>query len=149
MVAETHIKQGSSWRKAKEIHVKQGSVWHKCKGVWEKQGSAWRKVFEGVPLSVAIPSSRYGSAPKGQTASVTIAPTVTGGSAPYTYIWIYVADSSGIHNSSIYGSTLTLNGDAAVDIIFDEIWRLQVTDAAGSTAHSANCKVQLVFGIEL
>jgi hypothetical protein len=48
MAIETHVHDGSAWRKAKEIHVHDGTAWRNLKEAWCHDGTAWRKVFERV-----------------------------------------------------------------------------------------------------
>lgn len=45
MAIETHVYDGSAWRKAKQIYVHDGSAWRDCKEAWCHDGSTWRKVF--------------------------------------------------------------------------------------------------------
>ncbi len=46
MAVETHIHDGSAWRKAKQIYIHDGTAWRDCKEVWCHDGTAWRKVFQ-------------------------------------------------------------------------------------------------------
>ena len=162
MVAETHVKQWSAWRKCKEIHVKQGAAWRKCKEVWEKQGSVWRKVFEGVPLAVSIPPFLAASSVYGAVLSINITPIIIGGSAPYTYLWEKITNSFDVNNSFVTGSILNLTStkpkisnpikkpNLEPDeeyASFTETWRLKVTDSAGNIAFSRNCVAQFAFGL--
>ena len=48
MATETHIHDGSAWRKAKELHIHDGSAWRKLKEMWMHDGGAWRKVFKST-----------------------------------------------------------------------------------------------------
>ena len=48
MATETHIHDGSAWRKAKELHVHDGSAWRKLKEMWMHDGTNWRKVFKST-----------------------------------------------------------------------------------------------------
>lgn len=45
MAIETHVHDGASWRKAKQIYVHDGSAWRDVKEAWCHDGTAWRKVF--------------------------------------------------------------------------------------------------------
>lgn len=52
---DTHVHDGTAWRKVKQWHAHDGSAWRKLKQAWVHDGSAWRKVFGGGPT--ALPSS--------------------------------------------------------------------------------------------
>jgi len=45
MAIETHIHDGTAWRKAKEIYCHDGTEWRKAKKIYAHDGSAWRLVF--------------------------------------------------------------------------------------------------------
>jgi hypothetical protein len=45
MSIESHVHDGSAWRKAKRIYVHDGAAWRDCKEAWCHDGAAWRKVF--------------------------------------------------------------------------------------------------------
>lgn len=49
MATESHVHDGSAWRKLKEWHVHDGTAWRKLKEAWCHDGTAWRKVFGGAP----------------------------------------------------------------------------------------------------
>lgn len=46
MAIETHVHDGSAWRKAKQIYVHDGTAWRDLKEAWCHDGTTWRKVFQ-------------------------------------------------------------------------------------------------------
>jgi hypothetical protein len=54
MAVETHIYDGSAYRKATEIHIYDGSSYRDCNTVHVYDGSAWRLVFEKVAAVVTL-----------------------------------------------------------------------------------------------
>lgn len=54
MVVETHIYDGSAYRKATEIHIYDGSAYRDCDTVHVYDGSAWRLVFQKTTATVTL-----------------------------------------------------------------------------------------------
>ena len=47
MAIESHVHDGSAWRKVKQMHVHDGTAWRKAKKTYCHDGTAWRLVFSG------------------------------------------------------------------------------------------------------
>lgn len=45
MAIETHIHDGTDWRKAKDVYLHDGSTWRQAKQIYVHDGAAWRLVF--------------------------------------------------------------------------------------------------------
>ena len=60
-MAETHIKDGGSWRQASEVHVKDGGSWRSSSTIHIKDGGTWREVFSsGSPGTFSVPTGISG-----------------------------------------------------------------------------------------
>ena len=54
MATETHVHDGSAYRKLKQWHVNDGSAWRKLKKVYCHDGADWKLVFNREIVSVHI-----------------------------------------------------------------------------------------------
>jgi len=88
-----------------------------------------------VTLSAAS-SSQSGDTPDGNLSTPSITSSVTGGVAPYTYLW---AKQSGVAFGLSNGSTASSNVFTSTapfeDSVLTAVYRLTVTDLYGSTAY--------------
>jgi len=47
-----HVKDGGTWKEAKEIHVKDGGIWKAVKEAWVKDGGTWKSFFKALAVSI-------------------------------------------------------------------------------------------------
>lgn len=148
MVAETKVGVGGVWKDLDSIEVGVGGVWKTVKSVEVGVGGVWKTVYEeAADLTVSIPSSLSSSEYTPTDATVTITPTISGGTAPYSYQWALVGSNQGlISNSSLTGSSLTLTvSEDAAPQFYTETWKVTVTDSTSTpkVTTSGNCVVGL------
>lgn len=106
----------------------------------------------GVPLSISGGSTLVtgsstilGAGSKTVTTSSASVGTVTGGVAPYSYLWQYVSGDSFSANSissssSTFSTTLTVS--AGQSVTSTGVYRCRVTDALSQVAYGADCTVE-------
>lgn len=148
MVAETKVGVGGVWKDLDSIEVGVGGVWKTVRSVEVGVGGVWKTVYEeAADLVVSIPSSLSSSETTPTDATVTIFPTISGGTAPYSYQWALVgSDASLISNSSLTGSSLTLTvTDNGAPQFYNETWKVTVTDSSSTpkVTTTNNCVVGL------
>ncbi len=147
MVAETKIGVGGAWKEMDSIQVGVGGAWKTVSEVYVGVGGAWKTVYEeAADLTVSIPSSLSNAETTPTNATVTISPTVGGGTAPFSYQWALVSSNNAlISNSSLTGSTLTLTLSDDDSQSQSETWKVTVTDSTSTpkVTASGNCAVTL------
>ena len=148
MVAETKVGVGGVWKDLDSIEVGVGGVWKTVRSVEVGVGGVWKTVYEeAADLVVSIPSSLSSAETTPTDATVTITPTITGGTTPYSYQWALVgSNESLISNSSLTGSSLTLTvTDNGAPQFYTETWKVTVTDSSSTpkVTTTNNCIVTL------
>jgi hypothetical protein len=110
-------------------------------------GNVLRIVFQY--FTVTIPATAYnqgqGAVSHGVVTTPAVATTVTGGIAPYTYLWQYVSGSLAISITSPTGSSTTFSADVRDGVPETGVFKVTTTDANGAVVDSNNVSVQLVW----
>jgi hypothetical protein len=98
-------------------------------------------------FTATIPSTEHavasGLASSGTVTSSSIAVTVTGGTAPYTYLWQYVSGSLAIAITTPTGSASTFSAIAVDGVPEVAVFKSTVTDNNGTVIDTNTITVQL------
>ncbi len=131
---------GGAWRAAAKRWVYLGTVWRPVRRGWIYASGAWRLYFIGAdPMSVSIGPTDFTSF-QNSTVSGTLSSLVTGGLAPFTYVWSVVSFTAGSPPS--FGSptsastSVSQTGVMPSGIEFAQIM-VTVTDSAGQNASAS------------
>ena len=147
MTVETKVGVSGAWKAMNSIQVGVSGAWKTVSEVYVGVGGAWKLAYEeAAALTVSIPSSLSNAEETPTNATVTISPTVGGGTAPYSYQWALVSSNNSlISNSSLTGSTLTLTLSDDDSQSQAETWKVTVTDSTSTpkVTASGNCAVTL------
>jgi hypothetical protein len=142
---------GSSWVTALAVKVWNGSSWVAASAgkVWN--GSSWVQFFSSLfaaasPTFVSGSEQRFGAGSKYVPATPTVYVTVSGGVAPYTYLWEYVSGTAAGFNQVPGSSFMDFfrNMSVAVGEVNQEqgYYRCKVTDNAGTIVYTSTILVE-------
>lgn len=101
-------------------------------------------VVAGGDVAVSGTNSRAGSGNVTTVTTTASAGDVSGGTAPYSYLWQYVSgDAASINaaaaaNTSFFRTSYVVSDDS---VSFVGIYRCRVTDALGGVSYGPNCTV--------
>lgn len=146
---------GSQWISIKQLKVWNGSQWVASIAgkVWN--GSSWVQFFSNLtatisPTTVSGSATRFGAGGVYVPATPTAVVTVSGGVAPYAYLWTYVSGTAAGFNSSSTGSSMNFFRNMTVGIgdFIEETgyYNCRVTDNAGTIIYSNSVLVSTTAG---
>jgi hypothetical protein len=129
-----------------------GGEWKTVQQRYAGVSGAWKKFYDsgsGPPpsdLSVSVDITLIeGVCDNAVYGPATV--TASGGTAPYTYLWVYVSGNAGIHcqdetlrTGSFYGASNGAFGRNA-------IWRCKVSDSASGISYCDNVTIDLIANV--
>ncbi len=112
-------------------------------------GGVLRTVYQYLSISLdvtAIAGYNSGAASAGTVATAAVTGTVSGGTAPYTYLWERVDGSATVTatTGTAAATTFSATVNEATGGIF-ATFRLKVTDVNGAIAYSPNVFIELYW----
>ena len=125
---------------AERIRAKQAGVFREIKTVRVMDGGTLRTVArfadDLIVTSSSVDGRGTGTEPQTVTTSTAKA-TVSGGYAPYSYLWQRIANGGGTGSSAQFPASASTNfskPSVPVDAVYTDTWRVTVTDSTGATA---------------
>lgn len=133
------VRVGGAWAEADTRRVYQGGAWRTVRKAWVYASGSWRQYFIGAdPMSAVVsPDEIFATSSMSTTVGSTAATAVvTGGLAPFTYVWSVVSFDAGVSptitNSTAASTAFVQTGVAASDTN-TATFRVTVTDSAAQT----------------
>ena len=128
-----------SWRTPTVISVGAGGSWRTVKNVWAGAGGTWRLCYTNISAALSTSSVSGSATAPGTATTGPCTCNVTGGTAPYTYVWNLLTGTIGADSGT--AATTTFSRGGSTPQVFTGTYNCTVTDAGGSTATTGTLSV--------
>lgn len=132
------MKVAGTWRPAVSPAVRVSGTWRPIQSAWVRVAGVWKQVF--VAMTVSISNGSGGGLHGTLVSGGMSAPSITGGTSPYTYSWSFVSGQS-VTLTNPTNSSLTCTWTPGSAGSFTTVLRCTVTDNNGIVVVSNNANL--------